>query len=85
MYLQFLHYGTTNQLQKKFQGGSSAIETKQLLENLIFDEKKRFSVSRCGRPQGQKNTPSPKTTHNHLQNYTKFIEAASSPLFGHHK
>ena len=38
---------------------SSVIEAKQLLENLIYDEKKRFAISSCGRLQGQKNTPPP--------------------------
>ena len=36
MYLQCLHYRTTNLLRKKFQDGSSAIiEPKQMLANLI--------------------------------------------------
>ena len=38
---------------------SSVIEAKQLLENLIYDEKKRFAISSCGHLQGQKNTPPP--------------------------
>ena len=43
---------------------SSVIEAKQLLENLIYDEKKRFAISSCGRLQGQKNPP-PLPYHHH--------------------
>ena len=33
--------------KKKFQGESSVIETEKLLENLIYDGKKKFSVRSC--------------------------------------
>ena len=59
MYLQCLRYRTKNKLQKKFQNECTVIETKQFLENLIYDGKKRFSVRICGRHQDQKNTSSP--------------------------
>ena len=48
LYLQCLHYKTTNQL-RKFQDGSSVIEAKQFFKNLIYDGKKRFAVRKCGR------------------------------------
>ena len=44
MYLYYLLYRTTNQLQKKFQDGSTVIEAKQLLENVLYDGKKKFAV-----------------------------------------
>ena len=50
MYLQCLHYRTTNQLQKKFHDGSSVREAKQFFKNLIYAGKKRFAV----RTNGQK-------------------------------
>ena len=68
IYLQCLHYRTTDYLQKKFLEGSSVIEIKQLLENLIYNGKNRFFVHKSGRPQDQKNTPSSKTNHTYLQN-----------------
>ena len=59
MYLQRLHYRTADSPQK-FQDRSSVIEVRQLLENLIFDGKERFSIHKFVRAQGQKNNPSQK-------------------------
>ena len=53
-----LRYRAGDQLQKKFQDRSSVIERKQMLGNLVYDEKKIFAVRKCGRAQGQKNAPS---------------------------
>ena len=77
---------------------SSVIEARQLLENLIYDEKKRFAISSCGRLQGQKNPPpSPTTTtqkrnktknknkRNHLQKCLKCRDPSSPPLCGCYK
>ena len=48
MYFQRLHYRIKHQLQNKFQVGNSVIEAKQLLGNLVYEEKKRFAVRKCG-------------------------------------
>ena len=56
MYLQRLHYRNADSPQK-FQDRSSVIEVRQLLENLIFDGKERFSIHKFVRAQGQKNNP----------------------------
>ena len=50
MYLQRLHYRTADSPQK-FQDRSSVIEVRQLLENLIFDGKERFSIHKFVRAQ----------------------------------
>ena len=39
-----------------------------MYENFQYDGKKGSALCKCGRPQGQKNTYSPKTLHNYLQN-----------------
>ena len=51
-----------------------------MLENLTSYGNNRFYFCICGRPQGQKNTPSPKSIHNHQQNRLKF-RVPTSPIF----
>ena len=53
IYLFCLHYRTTSQLQKMFQDGNSAI-----VREISIWWKKRCTVRRCGRTQGQKNISS---------------------------
>ena len=42
---------TTNQLQKKFQGGNGVIEPRQLLRNLVYDEKSSESSEKYPLPK----------------------------------
>ena len=55
--LQCLYYKTTDQLEKKFQDGNCVTEAKQMLGNLVYVEKKRFAIHRCGRSHGQEIAP----------------------------
>ena len=46
---------------------------------------KRFPLCKCGCGQGQKNTPSPKTIHTHLQNCSKYRDPPPPSTCESHK
>ena len=46
-YLQFLHYSTTNWLQKKFPDGSSGTDTEKMIESFTYNGKHRFVFCKC--------------------------------------